>query len=260
LKHPPFKLECFTGNSTFHNLQRNLQVFQHIPINTTRAWVSVYLTLDTQLFGNLKFKLDGFSKISLISSDQIPKEFKLQFSLSNEEDKRASFGTRKFILYDEYKKFIEKGTFTIQVKISFSSENLLESNMGMKYKDLMENKSDEEIILYYKQLKEDGKDFNSQLESKDNQIFPIHKELVSLSCAFFKNLLGGEFTEGNHIQIENANKNTLKSLLGYIYTNEINIENILEMNELFEFSDFICCTELVERLKFQIESIKILKI
>jgi hypothetical protein len=232
-------------------------VFQHIPINTTRAWVSVYVTLDTKLFGNLKFELDGFSKISLISSDQIPKEFNHQFGLSNE---KALFGTRKFILYDEYKKFIEKGTFTLQVKISFSSENLLESDMGMKYKDLMKYKSDEEIFLYYKQLKEYGKDFNSQLESKDNQIFPIHKELVSLSCAFFKNLLSGEFTEGNHIQIENVNKNTLKSLLDYIYTNEINIDHILEMNELFEFSDFICCSELVERLKFQIESIKILKI
>jgi hypothetical protein len=204
----------------------------------------------------LKFQHDGFCKISLTSSDQTPVDFEDKFSLNNSN---TLIGTQKFILYDEYKKFIEGGKFTLQVKISFSSEFLIDidKEMGMKYKELMPNKSDHEIFIHYKSLYEEGKDFNSQLVTNDNETFSIHKELVSLSCTFFKGLLSGEFKEGNQIKIENVNKITLKSVLNFIYLNEINIGNILEINELSEFSDFICYSELLERLKFQIHSIKL---
>eukprot|EP01080_Neovahlkampfia_damariscottae_P012591 gene12591-6411_t len=238
----------------------SLKVSQYVTDDSVRPWVSVFLTLDTKLFTKIDVGLNCFYEITLTSvvdNTNKPVVYGEYVYFSNDD---LSCGTNKFIRYDDYKKYVEKGTFTLDVKISFWTYFIMypnETHDSFYKQILIKNnfKNEEAVFHHFLKLYNKQQDFNFQIYSNDGIAFWVHKELLSVVSPFFEALLSGKYSEQKNIKIEKANQQTLKTFIHYIYTKKIKINDINDLFELIEFSDFLCVENFTESLKMYIFSL-----
>jgi len=117
--------------------------------------------------------------------------------------------------------------------------------------------NDQNLLLDYKKMLETSAFSDFELKSSDDQVFNVHKSVLSVRSPVFFAMLSKEMKEIelNAVKIPNIDGVTLKELLCFIYYNRVEnlskaAEELIQAAEQYQLKDLKkqCCDYMIESL------------